>query len=117
MMSKELNLKLLEYLPEIKEKYNEEVSWQDGDDTGSHVVFGDVVFPYIVEHKENTDVARNCFVAIENLLKTNDEYVEEVVVLSVLENLLYEQPAICDWIEFMGEKTKVLYAELTEQKE
>lgn len=112
MTSRELNLKLLNYLPEIKEKYDEEVSWQDGDDTGSHVVFGDVVFPYIVEHKEDSGVVRNCFAVIENLLKTNDEYAEEVVLLSVLENLLHEQPENRDWIEFMGEKTKVLYAEL-----
>lgn len=112
MTSRELNLKLSNYLPEIKEKYDEEVSWQDGDDTGSHVVFGDVVFPYIVKHKEDPDVVRNCFAVIEKLLKNNDEYTTEVVLLSVLENLICEEPAICEWIDFMGENTKALYAEL-----
>jgi hypothetical protein len=44
MTSKELNLFLLRLLPEIKDSYIEEVSWQDGHDTGSHVVFEDVLF-------------------------------------------------------------------------
>lgn len=112
MTSKELNLKLLEYLPEIKGKYDEEVSWQEGDDTGSHVVFGDVVFPYILEHKKDADVKRNCFEAIEKLLKADDEYATEVVLLSLLENLICEEPEGCDWVDLMGEKTKKLYNEL-----
>ena len=35
MTSKELNLKLIEFFPEIKYVYFEETSWQDGDETGS----------------------------------------------------------------------------------
>ena len=47
MTCKELNLKLIELLPEIKKMYEEETSWQEGDNTGSHIVFSDVFFPYI----------------------------------------------------------------------
>ncbi len=35
MISKELNLKLIELLPEIKELHDEETSWQEDDETGS----------------------------------------------------------------------------------
>lgn len=52
MTSKELNLKLIEALPEIKDVYNEEISWQEGDETGSHVVYADVFVPLIKEQIE-----------------------------------------------------------------
>ena len=47
MTSKELNLKLIESFPEIKEVYYEETSWQDADDTGSHIVYADIFVPFI----------------------------------------------------------------------
>ena len=47
MTNKELNQFLIASFPELKHAYNEEVSWQEGDDTGSHVVFGDVFTPYL----------------------------------------------------------------------
>ena len=46
MTSKELNLKLIESFPEIKDVYFEETSWQDGDETGSHVVYADIFVPF-----------------------------------------------------------------------
>ena len=39
MTNKELNQFLVKTFPELKQAYDEEVSWQEGDDTGSHVVF------------------------------------------------------------------------------
>lgn len=47
MKTKELNEKLKNAFPEILNMYNEEVSWQEGDDTGSHIVYADVFVPYI----------------------------------------------------------------------
>lgn len=55
MTIKELNLFLLRLLPGIKDSYIEEVSWQDGHDTGSHVVFEDVLCPYIILSVPDTD--------------------------------------------------------------
>ena len=45
MKGSELNLYLLKSIPEIKEKYEEETSWQEKDETGSHTVFGNVFTP------------------------------------------------------------------------
>ncbi len=45
MTSKEMNLKLLSAIPEVSNKYYEETSWQDGEDTGSHVIYADVLVP------------------------------------------------------------------------
>jgi hypothetical protein len=38
MTPRELNLKLLAAFPELERAYREETSWQEGDDTGSHVI-------------------------------------------------------------------------------
>lgn len=92
MNSKELNLKLIEFLPEIRDKYCEETSWQDGDETGSHVIYGDVFVPFIKEQLNivNEPMLNKVFDYIESLLKLNDEYANEVVALSVLESLLFD---------------------------
>lgn len=107
MTSKELNKKLIVLLPEIKELYNEEVSWQEGDDTGSHVVFSDVLVPYILNGTD--DIKKRCFNAIESIILLNDDYVNEVITLSVLEPIIYEN---VDIEKYIGICTKKIYLEL-----
>lgn len=84
MTSKELNLKLIEALPEIKDVYNEEISWQEGDETGSHVVYADVFVPLIKEQIEikNKNSLTKIFEFLEKLIKSGDDYAIEVVTLS-----------------------------------
>ena len=93
MTSRELNLKLTEALPEIKNVYYDETSWQEGDETGSHVVYADVLVPYIKEQiaTKNSLLLIKIFDFIELLITTNDEYANEVVELSVLESLLFDE--------------------------
>ena len=102
MISKELNLKLIEFLPEIKELYEEEVSWQEGDETGSHIVFSDVFVPYILKNFDNAEIAKKNFKVIEDILNLHDEYADEVIALSVLENLFYEENIIDKVNEHLG---------------
>ena len=93
MTSKELNLKLIESFPEIKDVYYEETSWQDGDETGSHVVYADVFVPFIkaqISDGKEQAIA-NVFHYIEKLIVLNDEYANEVIALSVLESLLFDE--------------------------
>lgn len=114
MTSKDLNITLTELLPEIKASYDEEVSWQEGDETGSHVVFGDVLLPYTLKNTESGNTQRliRCFNVIEKILSLNDEYADEVITLSVLESLSYETDLKIDLSEIMEDKTKQLFAEL-----
>ncbi|MBQ7118732.1 MAG: hypothetical protein IJO09_00810 [Oscillospiraceae bacterium] len=102
MISKELNLKLIEFLPEIKELYEEEVSWQEGDETGSHIVFSDVFVPYILKNFDNAEITKKNFKVIEDILNLHDEYADEVIALSVLENLFYEENIIDKVNEHLG---------------
>lgn len=115
MTSGELNLKLLEYLPEIESLYNEEVSWQEGNDTGSHIVFEDVLVPYIkkcIQEKDSIKL-RKCFSVIERIFSFGDEYAEEVIELSVLESILFSEADLrCEAERYMENKTSQSFAEL-----
>lgn len=90
MTNKELNLKLVEALPELKVRYDDEVEWQEGDETGSHVVYGDVLKPYLMENivSKNDEVVKIIFDFIERMFDTNDESASEVIALSVLESII-----------------------------
>ena len=91
MKEKELNLKLIEKFPELKLKYEDEVNWQEGDDTGSHVIYGDVFVPFIKEmlNKKNNEKLNEIFDFIEALLNMNDDYIEDVLSVSVIESIIY----------------------------
>ncbi len=92
MTSRELNLKLTAFFPDISDAYYEEASWQDGDETGSHVIYADVFVPFIRKHiaDKNETMLIKLFEFIESLLELNDEYVNEVISLSVLETLIFD---------------------------
>lgn len=92
MLPKELNIRLIATFPEIRETYEEETSWQEGDDTGAHVVYADVFVPFIKQQLKmrNEKVLERIFVYIEEMLCLGDEYAFEVVSLSVLESLLLD---------------------------
>jgi len=111
MTSKDLNIKLVTALPEISELYNDTVSWQEGDDTGSHIVFEDVLVPYITMcfKKQNKEGLQRSFDVIEEILWCNDEYAEEVIALSVLESFLFKENIEKEIYPFMGERTKKLF--------
>jgi hypothetical protein len=93
MKSKELNQLLTTNIKNIKEGYLEEISWQDGEDTGSHIIFGDVFAPYIIKclQDNNETEIKICFSFIENILNKNDDYIIEVILFSVLERLAFEK--------------------------
>ena len=111
MTSKELNLKLLKLLPEIEQLYNEEVSWQEGDKTGSHTVFSDVLFPYILDNIEDVEITKRVFDVIEKILELHDEYADEVIALSVLENLFYEQELTDKFEKHLGVLSRHIFSQ------
>ena len=113
-------LKLIEYFPEIKDVYFEETSWQDGDKTGSHVVYADIFVPFIksqiLDGKEYA--IAGVFHYIEKLLELNDEYANEVIALSVLESLLFDEDVNnAFFIEFAKPNTLELIQEIIQNLE
>ncbi len=116
MTSKELNLKLLEKIPKIKELYEAEVSWQEGNETGSHIVFEDVLVPFIKEQLKNGNevMLREVFVFIEELLIQKDEYASEVVEFSVIESLTFDEEIKSrEYMKYLGANTARIVAEIT----
>ena len=116
MTCKELNLKLIELLPEVKELYEDETSWQEGDNTGSHIVFADVFFPYIIGNINNENITKKNFEVIEKILELHDDYADEVITLSVLENLFYEKEALNKFKVYLGILSKKAFEQFMLQE-
>jgi len=114
MTNKELNQFLVKTFPELKQAYDEEVSWQEGDDTGSHVVFGDVFTPYLEQLvvEKNEDKLKKLFNFIEDVLVMNCKYCDEVIAFSVLEKLFDNIEHIKYSRRFMEKKTLQICEEL-----
>lgn len=92
MDSKKLNKMLIEKFPNLINKYKEDVEWQEGDDTGSHVVYGDVLAPYLIAciKQNNQSEVIKILSFLEQILKLNNKYSNEVIAFSVLERIEYE---------------------------
>ena len=90
MLNEKLNKLLINKFPNLKDKYLDEVSWQEGDNTGSHVVYGDVLTPYLSEciKNNNQQEFQNIFNFLEELLLLEDKYIDEVVYFSVFESVI-----------------------------
>ena len=108
MISAELNKIFVNKFPNLQEKYLDEVSWQEGDDTGSHIVYGDVLTPYLKECilKDYKREFQIVFDFLEELLGLDDEYADEVVSFSVFESLAYLFKEKAYLISYLGEKCK-----------
>lgn len=84
-----LNRMLLARFPDLATLYAEEVAWQEGDDTGSHVVYSDVFTPYCEKCILTGDrsATEKALAFIEEILTLKDAYASEVICLSVIESL------------------------------
>lgn len=113
MTPKELNVKLLKTFPILKTKFDEYTSWQEGLETGSHLVYEDIFVPYIIENEKNSnkEIIEIIFIFIESLFDLNDLYAENVIAVSVLEPLKYNYSQF-NFEVYMCPKTKKLFSEI-----
>ena len=114
MTNEGLNRLLIKHFPHLMGRYLEEVSWQEGDSTGAHTVYGDVLTPYFVECISENDKKEIVSILnfLEQILRLNDKYAEEVVAFSVLESTAYlfrEQPIL---LTFLGETSRRVLSEI-----
>lgn len=119
MNSFKLNKMLVSEFPNLKDLYKKEVEWQEGDNTGSHIVYGDVLTPYLRSCIKNKNINEIKKISnfLENLLSINDIYSNEVITFSVLESIL---DLICldnDIITFFGKNSKKIIFELKDYHE
>lgn len=114
MTSKVLNMMLLESFPNLKEKYLNEVGWQEGDDTGSHTVYGDVLTPYIINSIETNNIkeVKKVFNFLEEVLRLEEAYSDEVIAYSVLESIAHLIKCNPSLLPYLGQYTKKILDEL-----
>jgi hypothetical protein len=90
-----LNSQLLERLPQLRERYTAvQQLWHD-EEPGPHVVYGDVLVPYLIEtltEAPEDPGLTTAFEFLEELLARGDNSTRDVVGGSVLEDL-YDAPA------------------------
>ena len=89
MTPKELNRKLVTTFPELERAYREQTAWQEGDDTGSHVVYGDVLVPAMLSLIKGgcAPLLKKYFDFIETLLCEGDDYAIDVAATTVIESI------------------------------
>ncbi len=81
---------LLAEVPELRPAYGEELKLWLPDKPGPHVVYGNLLTPYLIELLEqNTDTAtlRRVFSFLEQLAASSDRHVKDVAGASVLEGV------------------------------
>lgn len=109
-----LSSKLVEIVPEIREKYEEKLKWWDDETPGPHIIYGDVLTPYLIsliESKgDHDEILKRIFDFLEVLAKHEDEHVQEVVAVTVCERLIDNKRWIQKAREYMGTETlKISY--------
>lgn len=96
----ELGTRLIEEIPELEDAYRKLLDWWGEDTPGPHIVYGDVLTPYIVRMLESGDdpaAIRKAFGLVEALIADEDVKVQEVAVVTVLEQLQDNQV----WLRLM----------------
>lgn len=114
MDAKQLNRLLIDKFPELQKEYHEEVDWQEGDETGSHVVYGDVFAPYIekiIIQRNNAEIQK-VFAFIEEILARNEKYSDEVIMFSILERLMLDKEHFQSCKKYLGKYTEQIIKEM-----
>ncbi len=77
-------------------------------EVGIHVVFGMVVVPFITKIvKDAPDKAKKAFEFFEEMEKSDDPQIAEVLEFTVLENLLTEdKDMMSEYAKYFGKETK-----------
>ena len=114
MDAKQLNQLLIEKFPELEKEYHEAIDWQEGDETGSHVVYGDVFNQHIekkIKKKNNAEIQK-VFAFIEEILAKNEKYSDEVIMFSVLERLMLDKEQFQGCKKYFGKYTEKIIREM-----
>jgi hypothetical protein len=113
--SNSLNSALLARLPQLRDRYIELKRWWGPEEPGPHVVFEDVLVPYLVERlneaSEDESVTR-VFDFLEELLASGDQSARNVVGASVLEGLYEDVKSRMRTKALMRPKTRNLAAKV-----
>ena len=103
-------------VPELREQIDTVRRLWEPDVPGQHVVYGDILIPYLVtllNASHDTEDLQELFAFIEELAKSPDVHVQEVVAFTILEGLLGEN-LLEKARPFMGPATIALSSDMEE---
>ena len=110
----QLTSELLKFFPHFQKTYNEKFDYFKPDEPGHHVVYGDLLLPYLLECVRLNKVTElhKIFDFLEFLSNQENLKIQEVVQMSVLESLGKDEILLEKIQEYMGPATKKLSDEI-----
>jgi len=103
-------------VPELREQIDAVRHLSEADVPGQHVVYGDILVPYLVtllKASYDAEDLQELFALIEELAKNPDVHVQEVVAYTILEGLLGES-LLAKARPFFGPATLALSTDVEE---
>jgi hypothetical protein len=104
--------KLVEVVPEIQPQYLAELEWWGEEKPGVHILFGDILNPYLISlikldsQESQQETLIRIFDFLEGLANNENEQIQEVVALTVCERLGDEPEILLKARQYMGKKTR-----------
>lgn len=115
-----LGEKLVQEIPELRPKYEEELRWWGAEKPGAHIIYGDVLDPHLMSLLDsdlNEERALNrIFVFLEQLANHEDIHVQEVLAVTVCEDLSANKERLAKARKYMGPQTLQICQEVEEWK-
>lgn len=104
----DLNDRLVEMLPELKDALAHERAWYEDEEPGCHVIYGDYLNPLLAESltsEGHEPLLHRAFSLLEELSSSDDYRVREVVTDTICEYIV-DRPTLYSPAKlFMGAKT------------
>ena len=103
----EADAELRRALPELEESYEAELAWWDGDASPKHVIYGNVLNPFLLGalERNDADALRRAFDFVERLASASEERLVNVVMWTVCERLGDDAAKLATARQWMGPRT------------
>lgn len=112
MTYENMSERLIELLPELRPGYEETMEWWDGDTPGNHVIYGDLLNPYLLsllEQGGESEALRRIFDFLEVIANHSDSDVRGVLTATVLWRLGGRKDLLPEASKYMGPETLELH--------
>lgn len=103
-----MNEKLIEVVPELKECYKKELKWWGNEKPPVHVLYANLLNMYLMKLLESgnkEEILKRIFGFLEILANNKEKHVQEVVTVTVCEKLLDDKGLLKKARKYMGQKT------------
>lgn len=104
---------ILKAIPELREEYNSKAEENlIEEETGPHIVFGLIIVPYLIEllkreNDKDKEVLRRTFVFFEEMAKSDDVLIQEVLEFTIIESFIDAgKEVLSNAYKYMLEETK-----------